>query len=116
MTSLQQKFQTLSTNCLETLDQEMMEFIRRRGGLSIYSFNDFLQQQLKSQMINDQNTLISKSGTYIDAAFSRYLGTIDPITYISNFSYHKLFVSTVVIAPATLNVQAIEAPSKIQIT
>ncbi|KAK0075282.1 hypothetical protein PV325_007127 [Microctonus aethiopoides] len=39
MTSLQQGFQRLSTNCLETFDQQMIEFIRRREGLSIYSSN-----------------------------------------------------------------------------
>ncbi|KAK0157397.1 hypothetical protein PV328_011142 [Microctonus aethiopoides] len=76
---------------------------------------DFLQQQLNLQMINDRNISTTKSGTTIDAVFSRYLDTIESRTYISYFSYHKPIVSTVAIAPATQNVQAIEAPSNVQI-
>ncbi|KAK0073924.1 hypothetical protein PV325_009019 [Microctonus aethiopoides] len=62
-------------------------------------------------MINDRNISTRKSGTTIDAVFSRSLDTIESRTYISYFSYHKPIVSTVAIAPATQNVQAIEAPS-----
>ncbi|KAK0074899.1 hypothetical protein PV325_007658 [Microctonus aethiopoides] len=116
LTSLQQEFRRLSTNCLETLDQQMIEFIRRREGMSIYSLEFTAVQstsstavtedvddicmpvcctingqktviQLNLQMINDRNITITKSGTTIDTA---------------------------AIAPSTQNVQAIEAPSNIK--
>lgn len=49
-----------------------------------------------------------KSGTTIDAVFSRYVDTIESRTYIWYFSCHKLIVSNVAIAPSTQNKQAIE--------
>lgn len=64
-------------------------------------------------MVIDQYT----SGTTIDAVFSRYIDAIKSITYILYFSYHKSIITTVVfIAPSTQNIQAIKAPSTVQIT
>ncbi|KAK0086417.1 hypothetical protein PV326_005552 [Microctonus aethiopoides] len=94
----------------------------RAGRIAIYHNKENAVNILTSQveltaMQSTSSAAVAEDvGTTIVAVFSRYLDTIESRTYISYFSYHKPIVSTTAIAPATQNVQAIEAPSNVQIS
>jgi len=57
-------------------------------------------------MNNGRNIATTKSGTTIDAIFSRNLHHLESRTYVSYFSYHKALISaTPIPAPIEDNVQ-----------
>lgn len=66
----------------------------------------FLREKFGLDMNNDRNIATTKSGTTIDAIFSRNLHHLESRTYVSYFSYHKAIISaTPLPAPIEDNVQ-----------
>lgn len=56
---------------------------------------DFLSENFSLLINNDPKISTTKSGTTIDAIFTRNLENIESRTYVSYFSYHKALVTTV---------------------
>lgn len=60
---------------------------------------DFLRQKFNLTMNNNPTIPTTKSGTTIDAIFTRYLNNVESQNYISYFSYHKPIITVVPIEP-----------------
>lgn len=61
----------------------------------------FLRETFGLQINNNPKESTTKSGTTLDAIFTRYLENIESRTYISYFSYHKPIISVLPIEPPT---------------
>ncbi|KAE9544494.1 hypothetical protein AGLY_000035 [Aphis glycines] len=60
---------------------------------------DFLRQKFNLTMNNNPTIPTTRSGTTIDAIFTRYLNNVQSQNYISYFSYHKPIITVVPIEP-----------------